>query len=185
MCYETASPSFFWRIFIFAYLAIIQLFGIVLSFQTRRVKYTGLRDSKFIAIIIYISSIVIVVLALVTFSLRTQINVGTGIFVSGYFILTTIMLALIFIPKVYGTNRIISYFSSDLEYSNLVAIVSFIQMVLLYKDPHGKFITENTITLSVKETGVKFNNIPSQIQQSVSDGHTVTQEANIDKSQST
>ena len=104
MCYGTSSPSFFWRIFIFAYLAIIQLLGIVLSFQTRRVKYTGLRDSKFVAIIIYISSIVIVVLALITFSLRTQINVGTGIFVTGYFVLTTILLALTFIPKVSGNN---------------------------------------------------------------------------------
>ena len=100
VCYASLSPSFFWRIFIFAYLAILQLLGIVLSFQTRRVKYTGLRDSKFIAVIIYISSIVVVVLALVTFSLRTYINVGTGIFVTGYFVLTTIFLALIFIPKV-------------------------------------------------------------------------------------
>ena len=47
-----------------------------------------------------ISSIVIVVLALVTFSLRTYINIGTGIFVAGIFILTTIFLALIFVPKV-------------------------------------------------------------------------------------
>ena len=100
VCYQTASPSFFWRIFIFTYLAVIQLLGIVLSFQTRKVKHTGLRDSKYVTIIIYFSSIVIVVLALVTFSLRTQIHVGNGIFVTGYFFLTTVMLALIFIPKV-------------------------------------------------------------------------------------
>ena len=100
VCYESASLSFFWRILIFIYLGILQLLGIVLSFQTRRVKYTGLRDSKYITAIIYISSIVLAVLALVTFSLRTHINTGTGIFVSGYFILTTVFLSLIFIPKV-------------------------------------------------------------------------------------
>ena len=100
VCYEANSLSFFWRILLFIYLGILQLLGIVLSFQTRRVKYTGLRDSKYITAIIYISSIVLAILALVTFSLRTYMNIGTGIFVSGYFILTTIFLSLIFIPKV-------------------------------------------------------------------------------------
>ena len=60
----------------------------------------GLSDSKYIAAIIYISSIVLVVLALVTFALRSFINISNGIFVAGIFILTTIFLALIFIPKV-------------------------------------------------------------------------------------
>lgn len=102
VCYEGSSPTFFWQIFIFAYLAVLQIIGIVLSFQTRKVKVQGLSDSKFVAAIIHISSIVLVVLALVTFSLRTYINVGNGIFVAGIFILTTIFLALIFIPKVSG-----------------------------------------------------------------------------------
>ena len=100
VCYEGSSPSFFWQIFIFVYLAVLQMVGIVLAFQTRRVKLHGLRDSKFIAAIVYISSIVLVVLALVTFSLRTYINIGTGLFAGGIFILTTIFLALTFIPKV-------------------------------------------------------------------------------------
>ena len=39
-------------------------------------------------------------LALVTFALRAYINVGTGVFVVGILILTTIFLALNFIPKV-------------------------------------------------------------------------------------
>ena len=100
VCYEASSPNFFWRIFIFAYLVVLQIIGIILSFQTRKVKVQGLGDSKYIATIVYISSIVIVVLALVTFSLRTYINIGTGIFVAGIFVLTTIILALVFIPKV-------------------------------------------------------------------------------------
>ena len=100
MCYEGASPSFFWQIFIFVLFAVLQVIGILLAFQTRKVKLRGLRDSKIIAAIIYISSIVLVVLALVTFSLRTYINIGTGLFAGGIFILTTIFLSLIFIPKV-------------------------------------------------------------------------------------
>ena len=100
VCYEASSANFFWQIFIFAYLAVLQLVGIILSFQIRKVTVQGLRDSTFVATIIYISSIVLVVLALITFSLRTYINIGTGIYVAGIFILTTIFLALIFIPKV-------------------------------------------------------------------------------------
>ena len=99
-CYGGFSPSFLWQIFIFVYLAVLQIVGILLAFQTRKVKLQGLRDSKFIAAIIYISSIVLVALALVTFSLRTYINIGTGIFAGGIFILTSIFLSLIFLPKV-------------------------------------------------------------------------------------
>ena len=100
VCFVASSPSFFWEIVTFAYLAVLQIIGLMLAFQTRKVKLQGLNDSKFVAAIIYISSIMIVVLALVTFSLRTYINIGTGISVFGIFSLTTISLALIFIPKV-------------------------------------------------------------------------------------
>ena len=106
VCYEASSPNFFWQIFVFAYLVVLQIIGIILSFQTRKVKLQGLNDSKYIATIVYISSIVIVVLALVTFSLRTYINIGTGIFVAGIFILTTIFLALVFLPKVLSLNGV-------------------------------------------------------------------------------
>ena len=100
VCFVASSPSFFWEIVTFAYLAVLQIIGLVLAFQTRKVKLQGLNDSKFVAAIIYISSIMLVVLALVTFSLRTYINIGTGISVFGIFSLTTISLSLIFIPKV-------------------------------------------------------------------------------------
>jgi gamma-aminobutyric acid type B receptor len=100
VCYEASSPNFFWRIFLFTYLAILQIVGMLLAFQTRKVKIKGLNDSKFVATIIYISSIVLVALALVTFALRAYINIGTGVFVAGILTLTTIFLALNFIPKV-------------------------------------------------------------------------------------
>ena len=74
--------------------------GIVLAFQTRKVKLPGLKDSKFIAATVYISSIVLIALALVTFALRTYINVSTGIRVAGILTMTTMTLVLIFIPKV-------------------------------------------------------------------------------------
>ena len=106
LCNQRPSPNFYWKIFIFLYLAVLQIVGIVLAFQTRKVKLHGLRDSKFIAAIIYISSIVLIVLALVTFALRVYINIGAGIFTSGVLILTTVFLCLLFIPKVRVAQRV-------------------------------------------------------------------------------
>ena len=79
---------------------MLQVIGIVLAFQTRKVKVRSLKDSKYVASIIYISSISIVVMALVTFALKNYINIGTGILVLGIFMLTTVFLILMFIPKV-------------------------------------------------------------------------------------
>ena len=45
-------------------------------------------------------------MALVTFALRTYINTGTGVFVGGILILTTIFLSFIFIPKASSTHFI-------------------------------------------------------------------------------
>ena len=100
VCYAASSPTFYWEMLIFAYLTVLQIIGLVLAFQTRKVKLQGLRDSKFVAAIIYISSIILVAVALVTFALRTYINIGTAIITMGVFALTTIFLALMFIPKV-------------------------------------------------------------------------------------
>lgn len=100
VCYKASSPNFFWKIFIFVYLGVLQIVGILLAFQTRKVKLPGLKDSKFIAAVVYISSVVLIILALVTFALRTHININAGIQVTGMFVMTTTILVLIFVPKV-------------------------------------------------------------------------------------
>lgn len=100
VCYKTSSLSFYWRILIIVYLAIIQFFGIILAFQTRKVKFPGLNDSKFVGAIIYISSIVLVILTMDTFLLTSYLNVYGVTYSFGILILTTIFLSLTFIPKV-------------------------------------------------------------------------------------
>ena len=79
---------------------MLQVIGLVLAIQTRKVKLRGLRDSKYVAAVIYISSISIVVMALVTFALDMYINIGTAILATGIFLIATIFLVLIFVPKV-------------------------------------------------------------------------------------
>ena len=84
----------------FAYLTVLQILGIMLAFQTRRVKVKSLKDSTFVAANVYISSIVIVVFVLITFVLRSYLNAYSTIFATGIFILTTTFLMLTFVPKV-------------------------------------------------------------------------------------
>ena len=61
-CYKPPYCAFYCDLFIFAYLALLQIVGLVLAFQTRKVKITALNDSTFVAAVVYISSIVLVAL---------------------------------------------------------------------------------------------------------------------------
>ena len=78
--------------------------GLILAFQTRKVKIPILNDSKFVAALVYISSVVFVALALVTFLLRDYINISNGTFSGGIMLLATIFLILMFVPKVWNTE---------------------------------------------------------------------------------
>ena len=104
-CYNSGSTTFYFDLLIFVYLGLLQLVGIILAFQTRKVKIPILNDSKSVTALIYISSIVLVVIILVTFILHGYINATAVLFYGGIILLATIFLVLIFIPKV----RVITY----------------------------------------------------------------------------
>ena len=118
-CFDTAL-GLAWLGIIFVYLAILQLVGIVLAFQTRKVKIKMLNDAKYIAAIIYISSLVLVVLIVGTVSpIGSYINVFEVVLSGGILAATTVFEALIFIPKV----RYIRYCILLQNYSNTFAVV--------------------------------------------------------------
>ena len=102
-CYKTGSLPFIFDCIIFAYLILLQIVGIILAFQTRKVKINVLNDSKVVTMLIYISSIVLVVIMLVKFILRNYINVSAAVHSGGVIVLATVFLVLIFVPKV-STN---------------------------------------------------------------------------------
>ena len=85
---------------IYSYLGILQIIGIMLAFQTRNVKFPGLNDSLHVAAIIYTSSLVLVVLIVDAFVLDAYLNTFGAIFTLGIMVLTTVFLALTFVPKV-------------------------------------------------------------------------------------
>ena len=99
-CYELGSIPFIFDLIIFIYLGLLQFVGIILAFQTRKVRINVLNDSKSVTALIYISSIVLVVIVMITFILRGYINISAGLFYGGIILLATMFLGLIFIPKV-------------------------------------------------------------------------------------
>ena len=105
-CYESGSVPFIFDILVFIYLGLLQFVGIILAFQTRKVKINVLNDSKSVTALIYISSIVLVVIVLITFILRGYINISAGVFSGGIILLATIFLLLMFIPKVNHNNML-------------------------------------------------------------------------------
>ena len=97
---DSASIGLTWLAIIYVYIAILQLVGLVLAFQTRKVKIKVLNDAKFIIAIIYISSLGFVALIVVRFSLGSYINMREALFSGVILLATTAFVALIFIPKV-------------------------------------------------------------------------------------
>ena len=86
---------------IYVYIVLIQIIGIVLAIQTRKVKVKALNDSKYIAALIYISTIVWLVSGVVIFILPwNTINISELIFSGGLMVIVTAFLCLTFIPKV-------------------------------------------------------------------------------------
>ena len=99
-CYNTNTPSYYWLILLTTYTAFLQCLGMILAFQTRKVKITALNDSKYIAAIIYISSVTLLTLVFTHFGFIDYINITCGILNGVIFVNTTAYLGLIFFPKV-------------------------------------------------------------------------------------
>ena len=82
-------------------MILLQVAAIILAFMTRKVKIKALNDSKYVAAIIYITSMVVVGLIVTTFALDSFIVVAEIMFSGGLMLATTVFVGLIFIPKVF------------------------------------------------------------------------------------
>ena len=71
-----------------------------MAFHTRRIKVKALNDSKEIAVIIYINSIILTLLAVTQFALETYDDVYAAMFGLALLVDATLFLGLVFIPKV-------------------------------------------------------------------------------------
>ena len=84
----------------FAYKGSLQVIALFMAFHTRRVKIKALNDSKEIAAIIYINSIILIILVVTEFALQHYNDVYTALFGLALFIEASIFLGLVFVPKV-------------------------------------------------------------------------------------
>ena len=84
----------------YGYKIVIHLIGVVLAFSIRKVKVKGLNDSKEISIVLYITSIILVIVVVITLALGNYINTNGAIFGFGISTASTVVLACIFVPKV-------------------------------------------------------------------------------------
>ncbi|XP_064390848.1 gamma-aminobutyric acid type B receptor subunit 2-like [Halichondria panicea] len=118
-CYVSSNvPQTAMLALLFAYLALLQIIGIILAIQTRKVKIKLLNDSKYIAALIYTSSLVLILIGVISFTATRIPNIGEALTSGGLWVVTVLFLSLVFIPK----------------------------MVSLYRDPNGEnvFQTSNT-----------------------------------------
>lgn len=81
------------------YKVIIHAIGLVLAFVTRKVKIDPLNDSKYSAIIILCSCVMLTMAAVVLFAL-SGINVYAGVWTTFVFIEVCVFLGITFTPKV-------------------------------------------------------------------------------------
>ena len=89
-----------WLAISYAYKGLLQLVAMFMAFHTRRVKIKVLNDSKEIAVIIYINSIILALLMVVEFALSNFHEVHAALFGLALLVAPTIFLTLVFVPKV-------------------------------------------------------------------------------------
>ena len=85
---------------LYGYKGLLQAIALILAFRTRKVKVKGLNDSKYIAAAVYITSIVLTVIIVSTYTLDDYVNVFPAVVGAGLLVGTTMILALVFIPRV-------------------------------------------------------------------------------------
>ena len=90
---------------LYGYKGLLQVIALILAFRTRKVKVKGLDDSKYIAAAIYITSIVLAVIIVTTYTLTDYVNAFPAVGGAGFLLGTTIILVLVFVPKVSVTIR--------------------------------------------------------------------------------
>ena len=79
---------------------LLQVIPLVLAFSTCNVKVKGLNDAKYIAAAIYVTSNVLAVITITAYTLKEFVHMFPALFCTGFFIGTTSILGLVFVPKV-------------------------------------------------------------------------------------
>ena len=88
-----------WLGVVYGYKALLQVGAIFLAFGTRKVSIKGLNDSQYIAAAIYVTSLFLTVIIVLSITVNDFVNLYAGLIGGGILITTTAILGLVFIPK--------------------------------------------------------------------------------------
>lgn len=95
------GPQYFiWLVVIYGYLFLTQAVAVILAFRTRKVKIKALNDSKYLTIIIYLSTVIITVMIICVPALDNFLDIDAAVFGALIMLFATVVLGLTFIPKV-------------------------------------------------------------------------------------
>ena len=78
----------------------LQVIALVLAFSIRTMKVKGLDDAKYTEAAIFVTTIVMAVIIVVTYSMKEMVNGFTALFCTGILVGTTVILILVFVPLV-------------------------------------------------------------------------------------
>ena len=85
---------------LYGYKALLQVIALILAISIRKVQIKGLNDAKYIISAIYVTSIVTTVIVVSTYTLTELIDVYAAVFCICFFVGTTAILGLVFMPPV-------------------------------------------------------------------------------------
>ena len=85
---------------LYGYKALLQIVALIFAISIRKVHIKGLNDAVYIISAIYVTSIVTTVVVVSTYTLTELINVYATVFCICFFIGTTVILGLVFMPPV-------------------------------------------------------------------------------------
>lgn len=85
---------------LYGYKALLQIIALIFAVSIRKVNIKGLNDAIYIIFAIYVTSIITSVIVVSTYTLTELINAYTAVFCICFFIGTTVILLLVFIPPV-------------------------------------------------------------------------------------
>ena len=100
----TSDHSVVWLLTLFGYKGLVLSVGLFLAFETRKVKYSALNESRFIAMSVYGTVIVSIALTPIGFLLKNFQSVQYGVVGIMILLTTTVILTLLFVPKVINST---------------------------------------------------------------------------------
>ena len=105
ICITDSLSQTVWIVASLLYMALLEVAAVFMAFHTRKVRIKAINDSKEIAALVYINSIILIVVAIALLSLRGNHDLFAIVLGLAIILASTIFLSLVFIPTVSGSGN--------------------------------------------------------------------------------